>query len=138
MSPRPAGLPHPDMRRLRVVRSPMVRIAPRLGPAGWHRDVTPQRHSVIEKAPPDPLPGTPRRAPSVVGRTPADSFTDCARNPSARGAPASASVRPSVAAAGLAGRRSPQPPPRVRRPGAVAAAAPLPSTDVSHPAYGPP
>ena len=55
---------------------PMVRIAPRFGPAGWHLDVTPQRHSVIEKVRPIHSRGTHRRPPlSVVGRTLTSSCT---------------------------------------------------------------
>ena len=72
---------------LRVCRTPMcggcgfcaVRWCewpPRLGPAGWHRDVTPQRHSVIEKVRPIHSRGTHRRPPlSVVGRTLTSSCT---------------------------------------------------------------
>ena len=72
-----------------VLRSPMVRIAPRLGSAGCHREVTPQRHSVIEKASSDPLPRKPPDDLPVVGGTHAGSCTDWRPRPSARGAPPS-------------------------------------------------
>jgi hypothetical protein len=136
MSPRAAGLPHTDVRRLRVLRGPMVRIAPRLGPPGWHLDVTPQRHSVIEKAPSDPLPRNPtddRPYQSSAGRS-------LARAPI--GAAAQRSRRATVGLGSAVGGAR-------ERCGPATAATPARSparrsqqrrlrlTDGSHPAYGP-
>src|SRR3954451_6655814 len=97
--PSGCGLPQMGVRRYAGFRSAMVRIAPRLGPAAWHLDVIRSAISVTEKAPSDLL---PRNHPATLSwsvRTPANSCTDCARGPSARGAPPSPGLGSAVGGA---------------------------------------
>src|SRR3954447_2010228 len=116
--PSGCGLPQMGVRRYAGFRSAMVRIAPRLGRAGWHLDVIRSAISVTEKAPSDLLPRNHPTTLSSSVRTPANSCTDCARGPSARGAPPSPGPR-------LGGPRGPRTvrsrghrkPPGARRPG---------------------